>query len=107
MIRKPRRVRPFDEPLEFLHVFPIQRIGGTEVHRHAVLDNAILLQNLVEDVKRSSCIDHEIFRDDLKPIDRRLLRQDMLVVGDAKANANAVVGEVIEAIRRHYDEKLI
>ena len=43
-----------------------------------MLHHAVLLENLVEHVQRAAAIDHEIFGDDLEPVDDRLLLQDVL-----------------------------
>src|ERR1700756_4043152 len=66
-----------------------------------MLNNAVLIENLIEDLERAATIDHIVFRDDLKPIDHRLLREDVIVVWHSQADADSVVGESIEAIGRH------
>src|SRR5215471_1974563 len=69
-----------------------------------MLDNAILLKNGIQHFKRTAAVDHEIFRNDFKPVDYRLVRQDMPVVGNAKTNTNPVVGETVERICGHGEE---
>ena len=64
-----------------------------------MLDNAILLQDLFENVQRPSAIDHEIFGNNLEPINDRLAREDVMVVRGTQANANAVGSESIKTIR--------
>ena len=66
-----------------------------------MLHDAVLLENLIEHLERPAAIDHEIFRDDLEPIDDRFLREDVPVMRNAQADADAVIGEIIEWIRRH------
>ena len=75
----------------------IRPVGVAEVHRDAVLHDAVLLEDLVEHMERAARIDHVVFRDDLEPIHDRLLLQDVLVVRHAQADADAVVGEGVEA----------
>ena len=82
-------------------VFAVQRLRRAEVHRDAVLHHAVLLENPVEHVQRTSAIDHEIFRDDFKPVADRLLFQDVVVVRNAQADAYAVFSKPVEAICRH------
>ncbi len=66
-----------------------------------MLHDAVLLENLVEDVQRPAAIDHEILRNDLKPIDHRLARQNVLVMRHAQADADAVIRKSIKAIGWH------
>ena len=81
-------------------MFAVERIGRTEVHRHAMLDDAVLFEQKVERLQRLPAIDHEILRDDLEPVDDRFLIEDVLVVWDAQPDADAVVGESVEWIGR-------
>jgi hypothetical protein len=46
-----------------------------------VLDDLILLEDLVQDLQRASAFAHIVFADDLKPIDDRLLIENVPVVG--------------------------
>jgi hypothetical protein len=66
-----------------------------------MLHNAILLENLVEHLQGAPAIHHEIFRDDFEPVYNRFFLEDMLVVRNAKANANAVVRLAVKSVRRH------
>jgi hypothetical protein len=82
-------------------VLPVKRLRGAEVHGYAVLDHPILLQDAIEHVERTAAVDHVVFGDDLKPVNHRLLRQDVVVVWDAKSDADTIVGEGVKSIRRH------
>ena len=73
----------------------------SEVHRHAVLNHAITLENPVERRERTPAIDHVIFRNDLEPVDNRLVFENMLVVRNAEADSDPVVFESVESICRH------
>lgn len=66
-----------------------------------MLDDSVLIEDLIEDVKRPAAIDHVVFRDDLEPIDDRLLVEDVLVVRDSQPNSYAIVGEAVEAVSWH------
>ena len=70
-----------------------------------MLHHAVLLKNGVEHLQRTPRVDHEILGDDFKPADRRFAREDVLVMRDAQADADAVIREIIEAIRGHGREK--
>ncbi len=88
-----------DGRFHFLQVcFATESVDRAKIHRHAVLHDAILLENLVEHFERTSAINHEIFRDDLKPIDDRLLFQDVAVMRHAQADSDAVVVEILKWI---------
>src|SRR4029077_5405170 len=66
-----------------------------------MLHYVVLLENLIEHFERTSAIYHEIFRDDLKPIDHRLVPENVPVMGHTQAEADAVLGKVVELIGRH------
>ena len=101
MVGKPGRVGALDQALELAQVLAVEAVGRAEIHGHAVLDDAVLLEDLVEHLERTAAVDHEVFRDDLEPVDGRFAREDVLVMRHAQADADAVIGEIIEAIRRH------
>src|SRR5260370_40470228 len=63
-----------------------------------MLHYPILIENLIEDVKRPAAFDHVVFRDDLEPIYDRLLLEDVLVVRYSQSDSYAIVGEAVEAI---------
>src|SRR6266568_4732523 len=79
-------------------MFAINPVRRTEVHGNTVLNDAILLQDLIEDAQRTAAVDHEIFRKNLEPVHDRFSREDMMVVRGTQANSNAVVRESIKAI---------
>src|ERR1700679_3597364 len=82
-------------------MFAIERLGGSEIHRDAMLHHAVLLQDSIEDRERTPAIDHVIFRNDLEPIDHRLALQNVLVMRNAQSNPNAVLGMSVKSIGRH------
>jgi hypothetical protein len=102
MIGKPRGMGAFDQCPEPLEVLAVGVARGAEVHRDAMLDDAILLEDFVEHIKGAAGIDHEVLRNNLEPIDDRLLFEDMPVMRHAQADADAVVGLVIERIGGHW-----
>ncbi len=69
-----------------------------------MLDDAVLLENLVEHVQRPSAIDHKVFRDDFEPVDHRLLFENVVVMRDTQADAYSVIGEAVKAISGHDDQ---
>ncbi len=101
MIGEPGGAGAADEALEFFEAATVERFGGAEVHGDAVLDDAVLLEDLVEDFKGTAAVHHEIFGDDLEPIDDRLAAQDMAIVRNAQADADAIVLEAVERIGGH------
>ena len=86
------------QPFEMLAVEPI---GRAEIHRHAVLDDLVLLEDLVEDFQRPAAVAHVVFGDDLEPVDGRLLAENVVVMRDAQADADAEVGVSVEAVGGH------
>src|SRR5882724_11299042 len=79
-------------------MFAVNPVRRTEVHGNAVLNDAVLIQDLIEDAQRTAAVDHEIFRNNLEPVDDRLTREDVIVVRRTQANANAVVRKSIKPI---------
>ncbi len=101
MVGEPGSFGALGQGLEALKMFAVCGLGGAKVHGDAVLDDAILLEYLVEDLERSAAIDHVVFGDDLEPVDDGLFGEDVVVVRDAQADSHAVVAESVEAIGRH------
>ena len=101
MIGKERRFGPLDKILQSFEMLAIQSIGGAEIHRHAMLNHFVLFENFVEHFQGSTAVAHVIFADDLEPVARRLVVQDVTVMRHAQADADAKVGECIEAICGH------
>ena len=56
---------------------------------------------MVEHFERTTAINHEIFGDDFEPVDDRLVLEDVLIVRNAEADANPIIGKPIETIRWH------
>ena len=106
MIGEPGRLRALHQPLELLQMLAVQPVGRAEIHRDAMLDDAVLLEDRIEHLERAAAIDHEVFRDDLEPIDHRFLRENVPVMRNAQADADSVFGEIVEGIGGHVREKL-
>jgi hypothetical protein len=66
-----------------------------------VLDDAIPLKNLIEHGERAASVNHEVLRDNFEPVYDRLARKDVLVMGNAQTDADAVILERIKAITGH------
>ena len=101
MIGKPRRLGALHQRLQPPQMLAIELLGRAEIHRDAMLHDAVLLENLIEHLQRAPAVDHEIFGDDFEPVDDRLLRKDVVVVRNAQADADAVFGESVESIGGH------
>src|SRR3954447_6693822 len=82
-------------------MFAAEWIGRAEIHRHAMLHDLVLLENLVEYLQRPARVDHVVFADDLKPVDGGLVAQDVIVMRDAQTDADPKIGEPIKPIRGH------
>lgn len=101
MIGKERGLRALDERFETLEMLAIEPIGRAEVHAHAVLNDFVLLEDLVEDLERTAAVAHVVFGNDLEPVDLGFLAENMLVVRHAKANADSQICVVVKAICGH------
>ena len=101
VIGQPRSVGPLDQALQFFQMLVVEAVGRSEIHGHTMLNHAILFEDRVQHLEWPAPVDHEIFRNDLEPIDDRFFRQDMAVMWNAKADADPVIGKVVELIRRH------
>src|SRR5438270_254188 len=101
MVREPGSVGAANKFFQASQVLAIERLGGAEIHGDAVLDNAVAFQYLVQDVERPAAINHEVFGDDLKPVDDRFLFKNMMVMRDAQPDAYAVIFVSVEAVCGH------
>jgi hypothetical protein len=52
-------------------------------------------------MQRPAAIDHEVFRNNLKPIDNRLTGEDVIVMRGPQTDPDAVVRESVETIGGH------
>jgi hypothetical protein len=79
----------------------VELVSRTEIHRYAMLDDTVLFQDAIEHFERPASVDHEVLRNDLKPVDNRLFRQNVPVVWDAKTDPDAVFSESVVGICGH------
>ena len=77
MIAQPRVCVRLTSRLSFLRCSRFSRSAEPKYTRHPMLDDAVLLENLVEHFERPATVDHEIFGNDLKPVHDRFLFQDV------------------------------
>jgi hypothetical protein len=101
VVGKPRRLGSASELLDAPEVFAAEGLRGTEVHRDAMLDHLILIEDLIQNFERLAAVNHVIFRDDLEPVDDWLLRKDVVIMGDAQTDAYSIVCESVESIGWH------
>ena len=66
-----------------------------------MLNDAVLLEDLVENAQRTPGVAHVILRNNLEPIHNGFFTQDVAVMRHTQANADAVSGLVVESIRGH------
>src|SRR6476619_3722215 len=91
MVSEPRRVGAPNELFQAAQVLAVQRFSRAKIHGDAVLDHAIALEDLVQDLKLPAALKHVIFRDDFKPLDNRLLVKNMVVMSNAPPDSYAYV----------------
>ena len=58
-----------------LEVITIHGLCATKVHGDAMLNDSELIEDLVENLERTSTIDHVVLRGDLKPVQERLFER--------------------------------
>ena len=104
VVGEPRRLRALNERLQFLEMRAVDLVGRTKIHRDPVLHDAVLLHDLVEHLEGPAAVDHEVFGDDLEPIDRGLLFENMPVVRHAQADADTVIGVTVKCVGGHIGE---
>ncbi len=102
VICEPRGFCSFDECLEPLQMLSVQWFSGTEIHGYTVLHDFILFEDLIENSKGLTSVNHIVFGDDLKPSHYGLALEDVLVMRDAQPEAYAEVGKSIEAVSCHF-----
>ena len=66
-----------------------------------MLHHLVLLEDLVEDLKRPPAIHHKILRDDLEPIHHGLPLQYVTVMRNPKSDANSVICKSVKLITGH------
>src|SRR5260221_13646081 len=98
MVAQPWRVRAFYQALQFFQVLAIQAVGRTEIHGDAMLHDAVLLEDLIEHFERPAAVDHKILGNNLEPVDRRLLAEDVAIMRDAQTDPDSVIAESVERI---------
>src|SRR5580700_8631923 len=69
-----------------------------------MLDHAITLKNEVQRCQGAPAVDHVILRDDLEPVNRGLLFEDVLVVRNPQTDTDPVILEPVESIGWHMVE---
>src|SRR5258708_6163576 len=101
VVGEPWSVRTLHQLLQPPEVLAVWLLSRSEIHGNAVLYDFVLLKDLIQDVQRPSAIDHEILRDNLKPIDNGFARENMVVMRSTQANSYPVICKPIKAISRH------
>src|SRR6266478_410012 len=101
VVGEPRSVCALDEFLQPPEVFSIRLLRRAEIHRDTMLDDFVLIEDLVQNVQRPSAVDHEILRNDFKPVHNGFARKNMLVMWGPQAYANPVIRKRIKTIRSH------
>ena len=72
----------------------IQGFGRSEIRGNSMLDDAILLQDRVEDFERTASVDEEVLGDNVKPIDDGFFLQNMPVVGTTEPDSDCPLNEL-------------
>ena len=101
VIGEPRSLGALRQFLDAPEVIAVQGLCAAKVHGDTMLNDSILIEDLVKNLERASAVDHVVLRDDLKPIDDWLLRENVVVVRNSQTDPDSIVGVSVEAIGRH------
>src|SRR6266404_6101946 len=96
VVGNPGSLGALDQLFQFFQVLAVDSVRRAEVHGDAVLHDAILIENLIENAQGPSAADHKILGNDFEPVHNRFAGQDMVVVRGAQTDPDAVVRESIE-----------
>src|SRR5258708_4959120 len=77
--------------------------SSSREERNAMHHDWIVSADIFEDLERLSAFDHEVFRDDLKPVHRRMRVEDRRVVRATEPHTEAQRCK-IQAIHRYTDD---
>ena len=79
------------QPLELAQILEIERVGGADGERYAVHDDGIALSDLLEHIAGPALRVDVVFADDLEPVHRGLVLQDVVEVDGPQPDAEAQV----------------
>ena len=71
-----------------------------------MLHDPVLFKDLVEHLERTTAVNHVVLRDDLEPIDHRLLGKNVVVMRHAQADTYTVIGKRVETACGHEEHLL-
>ncbi len=91
VIGDPRRPHPRGKVLELAQVVAVEFMRAANRQRHAVHHQRVLLADGIEKVESLATRYQVVFRDDLEPVDGRLLLKNGLVIGTAQAQAKTQI----------------
>ena len=83
MIGDPGCLGALDQRFQPLQVIAIEPLRRAEIHRDAMLDHPVSLENPIQGSQWTPAINHEVLRDDFEPIHYRLPLENVLVVWDS------------------------
>src|SRR5271163_4317653 len=82
-------------------MLPVQRLSRSKIGRNSMLHDAILFENLIQHLQRTSAVAHEVLGNNFKPVHGRLFGEDVVVMRDAQPDANSVIGKGVERVGGH------
>jgi len=80
MIGNPRRIKAPNQQLEFRQIVLSQRIGPSDIERHAMKNDRSELAGLFQYLQRAPARDHEVFRDYFEPVRTSRFVQNVRIV---------------------------
>ena len=86
MIGNPRRSEPSNQQFEFGQIVLSQRIGSSDIERHAMKNDRREFAGLLQYLQRPAAGNHEVFRDYFEPVRARRPVQNVRVVNGPKTD---------------------
>ena len=87
MIGNPRRGETPDQRLKFCEIVLSERIGSSDIERHAMKHDRRQFTGLFQYLQRPAARDHEVFRNYLEPVRASGPVQNVRVVNGPKTDA--------------------
>src|SRR5687768_8999868 len=93
MVGNPARLYLACQAPQLRQVLKIERVGAADGERNAVHHDGVALGDLLQDVPRAALGIEKVLRDDLEPIDRGPLLENVPEVHAPQAHAKPELGE--------------
>src|SRR5208282_2029149 len=94
MVGDPCGLEAARQRAQLAKIIPIQRIRRSDRQRHAMHHDRMSVAHRGQNFQRTSALNHEVLRNNLEPIHRRMVFENVRVVGPAKTDSKAEKSKV-------------